>query len=117
MSTITGQPTLDDLREWLGLDAEDHMDDTVLQKSLDAAIKAQLHVCCLPCDEFGDRYYDADLVDAVYLRAQRLAARRNSPEGVVGLSGIGGDFASARVPSWDNDVLALEGPHRKLPVS
>jgi hypothetical protein len=58
-----------------------------------------------------------DLVLAVFLRAQRLAARRNSPEGVVGLSGLAGDFVSARVPSGDPDVLRLEGPFLMIPVA
>ena len=53
--------------------------------------------------------FTADLREAVFLRTQRLAARRNSPEGVVGLSGVGGDFVSARVPAYDSDVASPGG--------
>jgi hypothetical protein len=110
-------PTLADLKSYLGLEASDTADDVALQESLDAALAAQRRVCALPCDEFGDAYYSDDMVLAVLLRSQRYVARRNSPEGVVGLSGAGGDFAAARVPSFDADVLHLESPYRKLPVA
>ena len=108
-------PTLDDFKAWLGV--SDEVDDVVLSESLNAATVAQEAVCVFPADEFGDAVFTDDLRDALFLRAQRLAARRNSPEGVVGLSGVGGDFVSARVPSYDNDVLHLEGPYRKIPVA
>jgi len=110
-------PTLDDVKAWLGLEADDTYDDVTLQESLDAALAAQATVCVYPLDDFGEASYTADLREAVFLRTQRLAARRNSPEGVVGLSGVGGDFVSARVPSWDADVLALESPYRRIPVA
>jgi hypothetical protein len=117
MSTIIGTPTLDDVRSWLGLDADDHIDDVVLQESLNAALAQQRRICVYPCDEFGDPAFDDDLREAIFLRTQRLAARRNSPEGVVGLVGGGGDFVSARVPAHDGDITALEAPHRKIPVA
>src|SRR3954470_15953386 len=98
MTYPLGTPDLASLKAWLGLAAEDVYDDVVLQGSLDAALAQQAQVVCYPVDQFGDCYYSDDLVDAVYLRAQRLAPRRNSPEGVVGLSGLSGDFVSARVP-------------------
>lgn len=110
-------PTLEDLKTWLGLEASDTADDAVLQQSLDAALKQQRRVVVYPCDAFGDPAFDDDLVEAVFLRAQRLAARRNSPEGVVGLTGGGGDFVSARVPAYDSDVASLEAPYRKIPVA
>jgi hypothetical protein len=108
---------LEDLKSWLGLEASDTADDVVLQESLNAASAAQAAVVAYPVDDFGDADFTADLRSALFLRAQRYAARRNSPEGVVGLSGSGGDFVAARVPSFDNDVLYLEGPYRKIPVS
>lgn len=107
-------PKLPELKNWLGIEGLDTTDDVVLSESLDAALKAQARVCVYPHDEFDEPSFDADLREAVFLRAQRLAARRNSPEGVVGLSGTSGDFVSARVPSSDNDVLTLEGPFRQI---
>ena len=115
--TVLGTPTLDDVKAWLGLDPADTADDTVLQESLDASIQAQCLVVCYPCDNFGDQVFTPDLREAVFLRTQRLAARRNSPEGVVGLTGADGDFVGARVPAYDTDVWRLEGPHLKIPVA
>lgn len=115
--TVVGAPVLSDVKAWLGLEPDDTQDDVVLSESLAAALVAQGTACRYPCDEFGDRQFTDDLKEAIYLRTQRLAARRNSPEGVVGLSGAGGDFVGARVPSFDTDVLHLEGPYRRQVVS
>jgi hypothetical protein len=115
--TINGQPDLSQVSAWLGLAPDDDQDAVVLQESLDAALRAQAKVVCYPCDEFGDRVMTDDLVEAIYLRTQRLSARVNSPEGVVGLTGLGGDFVGARVPAYDNDVWTLEGPYLKIPVA
>lgn len=116
---LQAAPDLSQFKDWLGLDEPelDTTDDVVLQQSLDAAIAAQAAVCSLPTDDFGDSGYTPDLVEAIYIRTLRLASRRNSPEGVVGLSGAGGDFVAARIPSFDNDVLHLEGPWRKIVVA
>lgn len=109
-------PDLGALKSWLGLETLDTTDDVVLRESLDAALAAQDLVCAYPSDAFGEPVFTADLREAVFLRAQRLAARRNSPEGIVGLSGGAGDFATARVAGFDADVEQLEGPHRKISV-
>jgi len=114
---VAGAPDLEALKAWLGLEEADTYDDVVLQQSLDAALAAQALVCDYPTDDTGQPVFSPDLTDAIFLRAQRLAARRNSPEGIVGLSGVGGDFVSARVASYDNDVWQLEGPHRIIPVA
>jgi hypothetical protein len=108
-------PTLPEVKNWLGV--TDSEDDVVLQESLDAALEAQCRVVCYPRDVFGEPQYTNDLREAIFLRTQRLAARRNSPEGVVGLSGATGDFVSARVPATDADIAHLEGPHLKTVVS
>lgn len=113
----TGLPALDDVRSWLGLAEDDHLDDGVLQTSLDAAITAQARMVVYPTDDFAEEYVSDDLWEALMLRTQRLAARRNSPEGVVGLAGVGGDFVSARVPSFDADIDRCEGPYRVIAVS
>lgn len=107
-------PTLEDVKAWLSL--EDEYDDVVLQESLNAALAQQAVRVNYPVDAFGDPDFTPDLREAVFISTQRLAARRNSPEGVIGLSGVGGDFVSARVPPYDADVLHLEGPYRKLAV-
>jgi hypothetical protein len=105
-------PDLDAVKAWLGLEAADVQDDALLQTSLDAAIYSQGLVVTYPYTDASLTVLTcpADLYEAALLRTQRLAARRNSPEGVVGLSGTGGDFVGARVPTGDPDVLRLEGP-------
>jgi hypothetical protein len=110
-------PTLDELKSWLGLEPGDTNDDVVLQESLDAALVAQEKVVDYPDDGSGGKAYTSDLREALFLRAQRLAARRNSPEGVVGLAGAGGDFVSATLPGSDADVSRLEGPSLKIVVA
>ena len=109
-------PTLDEFRNWLSLDPEDQMDDAMLQESLDAAVSQQGLVVTYPLDAFSEPTMTPNLREAVFLRAQRLAARRNSPEGIVGISGAG-EFVTARVPAYDTDVAALETPHRVIPVA
>lgn len=104
-------PTLADFKLWLGLEASDTADDAALQSSLNAALAAQSAVIRYPVDSFGAAVFTPDLETAVYLRAVRLAARRNSPESVIGISGTDGDFISARLPGADADVTRLEGPY------
>jgi hypothetical protein len=112
-----GVPDLDDVKEWLGLEAEDTADDALLQRSLDAAIAAQLRVCFYPLDIDDEPYVEPDLYEALLLRTQRYTARRSSPEGVVGITGTGGDFAAARLPSIDADIVRLEGPWLRTPIA
>jgi hypothetical protein len=115
----SGVPTLAEVKEWLGLDPADTVDDELLQRSLDAAIYAQGRTCFYPLDD-GDPpapYVEPDLYEALLLRTQRYTARRSSPEGVVGISGTGGDFAAARLPSIDADIVRLEGPWMRTPVA
>lgn len=115
-SAVEGMPDLAAVKEWLGLASADTQDDALLQTSLDAAIASQGLVVTYPLDDQGTAQLvcPGDLYEAVLLRTQRLAARRNSPEGVIGLSGTGGDFVGARVPTGDPDVLRLEGPWLKV---
>lgn len=110
-----GKPTLQDLKEWLGLtDPADTADDVVLQQALDSALVSQARTVCYPVDGFGDQVFTDDLVTAVFLRATRIASRRNSPEAVIGLQGTDGDFVGARVPGVDPDVARLEGSYVRI---
>jgi hypothetical protein len=114
---MAATPTLGDVKAWLGLEPGDTTDDLVLQESLDAALEYVHELVVYPKDVFGDPTYTAPIREAVFLLTQRLAARRNSPEGVIGLTGVGGDFVSARVPAYDNDVLQMLGPYLTIPVA
>jgi hypothetical protein len=117
--TITGTPTLDELKAWLGLDPADEVDDVVLQDSLNAALAAQARIVVYPAASGSpdEQEFTDDLRTAIWLRAQRLAARRNSPEGVVGISSGSGDFAGARLPPVDVDVARLEAPWTTITVA
>jgi hypothetical protein len=115
---IEGQPDLVSFKDWLGLAASDTEDDVVLQNGLDAALQAQALVVAypvtLPETDPPALVFTPDLITAIYLRAQRYAARRNSPESVVGLTGTDGDFVGARLPAGDPDVARLEGPYMPI---
>lgn len=117
--TVQGSPDLAAFRAWLSLnDPSDVQDDTVLTDSLNAGLAQQAHQVCYPQDSFGTAVMTDDLREAVFLRAQRLVARRNSPEGIVGIAGGGGgDFSSVRVPPFDVDVNKLEAPHRRIAIA
>lgn len=52
----------------------------------------------------------ATLGQAVRMLTARYYARRNSPDGFLGMS----EFGPARVPTVDRDVEALIGPHRPV---
>ena len=52
----------------------------------------------------------ASLRQAVVLLVGRYRARRNSPDGLVGM----GDLGVMRVPAADRDVAALIAPHRRV---
>ena len=108
------QPTLQQLKDWLGLPPEDEGDDLVLQRALDSALAAQARIVQYPADEFGEEFFTDDLSTAIFLRATRTASRRNSPEFVVGLAGTGGDFVSAQVPPVDVDVAKFEGSYMRI---
>lgn len=51
------------------------------------------------------------LVEAVHLLIARLLARRNSPDGVVG---VGDEFGPVRITHVDRDVMALIAPYRPV---
>lgn len=51
-----------------------------------------------------------DLQQAVILLTGRYMARRNSPDGLVGM----GDLGAMRVSAIDRDVQSLTGPYRRV---
>lgn len=114
---LVGTPTLDEFKAWLGLEESDTTDDVVLTDSLEAALATQAQSVRYPSVGDTDTTFTPDLTTAVWLRAQRLAARRNSPEGIVGLSSGSGDFAGARLPAADVDASRLEAPYTVIGVA
>lgn len=95
---------LEDVQAWVG----GHPDSDQVRTAWEAAeayVAERTHV-----DEGPS---PAALVQAVYLLTARYLARRNSPEGFVGL----GDLGPARVPINDRDVERLIDPWRRFPVA
>lgn len=97
-------PTLEAYKTYAGI--SDTVDDQVISTSLASAVATQRHELNLP-DELLEGSDDG-LVTATFLRVDRLRARRNSPDGVVGF----GEFGPARVSPVDPDVAELESPYR-----
>lgn len=117
MASINGAPDLSQVKAWLGLAPEDTEDDAVLQAALDASLSAQAQVVCYPADSFGECTFNPALTYAIFLRTQEAAARRNSPEGIVGITGTGGEFVGARIAPSDPDIARYEGPYLKTVVA
>ena len=78
----------------------------VLQERRDAAEAYIRRMCRVP-DQAADR---AGLVMAVHLLVARYLARRNSPDGTLGMS----EFGVGRISTVDRDVEQLLGPYRKV---
>lgn len=95
---------LEAVKAWLGA----HPDPDQVRTAWEAAeayVAQRTHV--------DDERVPGDLVQAVYLLTARYLARRNSPEGFVGL----GDLGPARLPVSDRDVERLIDPWRRFPVA
>ena len=105
---IPGEPTLDDVKNWLRLPSADTLDDVAMQVSLDAAVEWQRRHLHFPTDAAGATYYPPDLVLAVYLRVARWLSRRSSPDMISGF----GEFGPVRIGSIDRDITALENSHK-----
>ena len=75
----------------------------------EAAYSAAEAAVSARCRWAGDQA-PADLVQAVVLRTARLLARRNSPDGIVGV----GEFGPVRIASIDRDIEHLEAPYKRV---
>lgn len=58
----------------------------------------------------ADGHAPGDLVQAVRLLVARYLARRNSPDGFVGMS----EFGPARIATVDRDIESLIAPYRRV---
>jgi hypothetical protein len=104
--------TLDEYKAFARIDVSDTTDDAAITEAVTAAsgaleLRARL---AFAVDEVGDPIYPvvpAEVHEAGLLLANRLLARRNSPDGVVGVA----DMGTARVASYDADISALVGPY------
>jgi hypothetical protein len=97
--------TLDDYKAWARI--TDTLDDDAIQHSIDAVNgKFQLILRPEVWSEPGPASVAPDVVEAGLLYVNRLLARRNSPDGVVGVS----DLGTATIQPFDADIKRLLGP-------
>lgn len=82
------------------------------QQAYASAEAAVAKSCRWPATDAAGEEHDApaDLVQAVVLRTARYLARRNSPEGVVGVN----EFGPVRISTVDRDIEDLEAPWRPV---
>jgi hypothetical protein len=103
-------------KAWARIDAGDTADDAAIQEASDAAAQAlQLRAPLgFTVDESGDPLpVPAMLIQAGLLLTNRLMARRNSPDGVVGVS----DMGTATILSYDADISQMVGPWTDMVVA
>lgn len=108
--------TLDGYKGWARIDASDSADDAAIQAAVDASSEAlELRAPAgFTVDENGDPLpVPAMLVQAGYLLTNRLMSRRNSPDGVVGVS----DMGTATILSYDADISQMVGPWTEMVVA
>lgn len=82
---------------------ENSVDLTLARNAAEAYIG---HVCRVP----DTLPAPGDLVQAVRLLVARLLARRNSPDGTLGMS----EFGVGRIATVDRDIAQLIAPYRRV---
>lgn len=108
--------TVDAYKAWARIDAMDTADDVAIQAAVDASQEAvELRAPRgFKVDDGGQPLpVPTMLVEAGLLLANRLMSRRNSPDGVVGVS----DMGTATVLSYDADISQMIGPWTEMVVA
>lgn len=88
----------------------DTLDDDAIEAAL-AAVHAAIVARCPTLAEVDD--IPDDVAQAALLWCNRLVARRNSPEGVVGV----GEMGVANIGRYDADVGRLLGPYTAVTLA
>ena len=103
--------TIDQYKGWARIN--DTMDDDAIQANIDAVdakfrkmLNVWSPVVSQPIAPSPDPF-PADVTEAGLLYVNRLLSRRNSPDGVVGVSDVG---TSTILPT-DSDIKRLLGPY------
>jgi hypothetical protein len=97
----TALPTVDDLLEYLALDAANYPLEQA-QAAYDAALDAQFARCVTDP-------YTSSLAEALLRRGQRVLAARGAALGVTDL----GQFGAQPLLRWDAMIDELEADYRK----
>lgn len=103
-------------KAWARIDVSDTADDPAIQAAVDAAQEAlELRAPLgFVIDPEGDPLpVPAMLTQAGLLLTNRLMSRRNSPDGVVGVS----DMGTATILSYDADISQMVGPWTEAVVA
>jgi hypothetical protein len=107
--------TTDAYKAWARIDPLDTADDVAIRAAVDASQEAvQLRAPKgFTTDANGDPLpVPAMLVEAGLLLTNRLMSRRNSPDGIVGVS----DMGTATILSYDTDISQNIGPWTEMVV-
>lgn len=107
--------TLEQYKAWARISDTDIVDDPNIQASIDAVdakFRLMLNVWAPVVGQPivpSPNPFPADVTEAGLLYVNRLLSRRNSPDGVVGVSDVG----TATILPQDSDIKRLLGPHLK----
>lgn len=103
---MAGWITLDEYKAWARI--SDTLDDVAIQQAIDAvAGKFTLILRPVIWTDPAPVEVPDDVREAGLLYVNRLLSRRNSPDGVVGVS----DLGTATIQPYDADIKKLLGPH------
>lgn len=108
--------TVDGYKAWARIDTADSADDAAITTATAAAAEAvELRAPRgFVTDEGGAEIPPpAMLLEAGLLLTNRLMSRRNSPDGVVGVS----DMGTATILSYDADIAKMIGPWTPMVVA
>lgn len=113
-TVLTGWPDMAAYKAWARIGTDDTVDDVAIGAAL-AAVGLYVTEQAALLDDGGDDpvTIPADLYQACLLLTNRLLARRNSPEGVVGSN----DGTVVSIGRSDPDAARLIAPYAKAKLA
>lgn len=110
--------TADEYKAWARIDVADTTDDAAIGEAVNSsmetiALRAPAAFALDPDTGAPLGPVPAAVHEAGLLLANRLMARRNSPDGIVGVS----DMGTARVMSYDADIAQLIAPWTPMVIA
>ena len=108
--------TVDEYKAWARIDGTDTTDDAAIAEAVDAsseAVQIRAPKGFVLDDDQAPVPPPGPVHEAGLLLANRLMSRRNSPDGVVGVS----DMGTATILSYDADITALLSPWTEMVVA
>ena len=108
--------TVDEYKAWARIDGADTTDDVAIAEAVEASSEA-VQIRAPKAFVLDDTDQPVPPPQAAHeaglLLANRLMSRRNSPDGVVGVS----DMGTATILSYDADITALLSPWTEMVVA